>query len=155
LSVEIETAGGELSVTIQATVELEDLEEMSDEQSSQLEEDIHEILDNAGAAIVDHARGLVPIRTGALYNSIYYEVDEEQLSVTAGAAASYAAFVELGTRKMAARPFLIQAALEEREEMNAEVEEAITSRLQGNLESDEPGNVVTVEIEGVTNVSQD
>src|SRR5919109_1016212 len=139
----VETADGELSITIQATIELEDLEELTDEEVATLEEDIRQIMENTGASIVDEARGLVPIRTGALYNSIYYDVDEDQLVLTTGAAASYAAFVELGTRRMAPRPFLVQAALEGQEDMNAEIEQAIASRLDGNLDSDENGDTVT------------
>lgn len=51
-----------------------------------------------------HVVELVPVDTGNLRNSRGYELRVD--SVVVGFAANYAAFVELGTRTMAAQPFL-------------------------------------------------
>ncbi|RLI14333.1 MAG: hypothetical protein DRO93_13060 [Candidatus Thorarchaeota archaeon] len=53
------------------------------------------------------ARKLVPVRTGYLRSTIYARVNGWVVEV--GAGASYALFVEFGTRYMRARPFLVPA----------------------------------------------
>ena len=71
--------------------------------------------------IVKGAQTRVPIDTGHLRSSIKAEtLDDHQALVTVntrdeGHSQSYAAFVEYGTRRMAAQPFLIPAAAAERE----------------------------------------
>lgn len=54
------------------------------------------------------SRKLVPYRTGFLHDSIYTEVDAKRAKLIASA--PYAGYVEFGTRKMAARPYLRPAA---------------------------------------------
>ncbi len=56
------------------------------------------------------ARQLVPVRTGYLRNTIYAKIRE--WIATIGAEASYACWVEFGTRYMRARPFLYPAIQE-------------------------------------------
>lgn len=61
---------------------------------------------------VQIAKGLVPVDTGALRNSIHVEKDEE-LGYAAVAGADdtfYASFVEYGTVKMSARPYMTPAS---------------------------------------------
>ncbi len=60
--------------------------------------------------MVTYAQGIVPVRTGNLMASIFADVDEDSLSVTLGASAEYASFIEYGTVKMRAQPFLQPAA---------------------------------------------
>lgn len=50
------------------------------------------------------------VRTGRLRNSITYGVDTSEPAVYIGSNVEYAPYVELGTSKMAARPFLKPAA---------------------------------------------
>lgn len=50
------------------------------------------------------------VRTGRLRNSISYGVDTGEPAVYIGSNVEYAPYVELGTSKMAARPFLKPAA---------------------------------------------
>lgn len=50
------------------------------------------------------------VRTGRLMNSISWAVDEDTGDVYIGSNVEYAPYVELGTSKMAARPFLKPAA---------------------------------------------
>ena len=141
---------GQVRLQVAATIELEDLDELPDEQSEALEEEVHNIVENVGDNMVTYAQGIVPVRTGNLMASIFAEVDEDNLSVTLGATADYASFIEYGTVKMRAQPFLQPAAGVGEEEMNARIEEAIIERMDGQLSNNEEGEDVTMEIEGVT-----
>ncbi len=141
---------GQVRIEVAATIELEDLDELPDEQSQALEEEIHSIVETAGNNMVSYAQGIVPVRTGNLMASIFSDPDEENLAVTLGASADYASFVEYGTVKMRPQPFLEPAATIGQEEMNARIEEAIVQRLDGQLSSNEEGEDVTTEMEGVT-----
>jgi len=141
---------GQVRLQVAATIELEDLDELPDEQSEALEEEVHNIVENVGDNMVSYAHGIVPVRTGNLMASIFADVDEDNLSVTLGATADYASFIEYGTVKMRAQPFLQPAADVGTEEMNARIEEAIIQRMDGQLSSNEEGEDVTVEMEGVT-----
>jgi len=141
---------GQVRLRVAATIELEDLDELPDEQSQVLEEEIHNIVENAGDNMVSYAQGIVPVRTGNLMASIFSEVDPDDLSITLGATADYASFIEYGTVKMRAQPFLQPAADIGEEEMNARMEEAIVERMEGQLSSPEEGEDVTMEMEGVT-----
>ena len=141
---------GQVRIEVAATIELEDLDELPDEQSQALEEDVHNIIETAGDNMVSYAQGIVPVRTGNLMASIFSDPDEDNLAVTLGATADYASFVEYGTVKMRPQPFLEPAAAIGQEEMNARIEEAIVQRMDGQLSSNEEGEDVTTEIEGVT-----
>ena len=61
-------------------------------------------LGDVGQKAVDYARQTVPVRTGALRDSIGSEVSGN--TVTIGAGESYAAYVCLGTAKQPPRPYL-------------------------------------------------
>ena len=141
---------GQLRLQVATTIELEDLDELTDEQSQALEEEVHAIVENTGDNMVTYGQGIVPVRTGNLMASIFAEVDEDNLAVTLGATADYASFIEYGTVKMRAQPFLEPAAAIGQEEMNARIEEAIVQRMDGQLSSNEEGEEVTVEMEGIT-----
>lgn len=59
----------------------------------------------ASALLVEGAaKNLVPVDTGNLRNSITHEVEKKEAKV--GTNVEYAPFVELGTVKMAAQPYL-------------------------------------------------
>lgn len=59
-----------------------------------------------GDEIVAFARGIVPIRTGFLRDSIFSDLIESDLNLTVAATASYAGYVEFGTSRMRAQPYL-------------------------------------------------
>lgn len=67
-------------------------------------------LTEIGKSAVSHARERVPVDTGALRDSIEATVEDDTLTV--GSDKSYAAAVENGTYKMAARPYLKPAVTE-------------------------------------------
>jgi HK97 gp10 family phage protein len=141
---------GQVRIQIAVTIELEDLDEVPDQQSEALEEEVHNIVETAADNMVSYAQGIVPVRTGNLLSSIFSEIDEDELSVTLGAIADYASFIEYGTVKMRAQPFLEPAAAIGQEEINARIEETIVQGLDGQLSSEEEGEDITMEMEGVT-----
>jgi HK97 gp10 family phage protein len=140
----------QVRIQVAATIELEDLDELPDQQSEALEEEVHNIVETAADNMVSYAQGIVPVRTGNLLSSIFSEIDEDDLSVTLGATADYASFIEYGTVKMRPQPFLEPAAAIGQEEMNARIEETIFQRLDGQLSGEEEGEDITMEMEGVT-----
>lgn len=75
-------------------------------------------MDRGCAFAADRARAEVPVRTGLTREDIAYTVDVDGLEIvgkvgvrTGKAHAWYAAFIEFGTSKMAAQPFLRPAVL--------------------------------------------
>ena len=67
-----------------------------------------QILDTIGFMIEGDAKRLTPVDTGRLRASIAHIVVQQRntLAVRVGTSVHYAAYVELGTVKMAARPYL-------------------------------------------------
>ena len=65
-----------------------------------------ETLSAMGDRIVDEAKRIVPVRTGRLKASIHKEDNFEKSEVLVGSEVEYALYVELGTYKMSARPYL-------------------------------------------------
>lgn len=70
---------------------------------------IRKALENAGAVGLREARALVPKVTGTLEKSIYANVISDN-TLALGAKADYAAYVEYGTSKQNAQPFIEPAA---------------------------------------------
>lgn len=68
------------------------------------------------------------IRTGRLRNSITHEVHRDEQAVYVGASVNYAKFVEFGTSRMKARPYLKPAIVEHKEEYKELVEEALKEK---------------------------
>lgn len=60
----------------------------------------------AGQEMEATARQIVPVRTGFLQSTIYHKADPGELTLELGAKADYALYVEMGTRRMAAEPFI-------------------------------------------------
>lgn len=93
-------------------------------------------LDRIGAAMQSHAQQLCPVDTGRLRNSITYKLGgggfgfpghgaslgSGDNTITVGTDVEYAAYVELGTSRMAARPYLLPAATEYADEYRRIVE---------------------------------
>jgi HK97 gp10 family phage protein len=78
-----------------------------------LEKPIEEALTAMGEILVSEAKARCKVDTNRLRDSIEYEVNKDTLRV--GTNVEYAPFVELGTSKMAARPFLRPALLENKQ----------------------------------------
>jgi HK97 gp10 family phage protein len=58
-----------------------------------------------GDEMVSFARGIVPVKTGFLRDSIFSDIIKSDLNLTLAATASYAGYVEFGTRRMRAQPY--------------------------------------------------
>lgn len=75
----------------------------------QVQERTHEqlakLVRDAAEDIRDHAKAIVPVDTGFLKSSIEAEHSEELLSVV-NVGADYGIYVEMGTYKMAAQPYI-------------------------------------------------
>ena len=66
-------------------------------------------LEIIGGVAESYAKAACPVDTGRLRNSITHQQESESVEVI-GTNVDYAAYVELGTVKMAARPYLRPAA---------------------------------------------
>lgn len=84
-------------------------------------------LEICGGVCEGHAKDYCPVRTGALRNSIAHEQKDEDTEAI-GTTMYYAPYVELGTCKMNAKPFLRPALDNHRGEYIA-----IFESLLGNL----------------------
>ncbi|MHB1910223.1 MAG: HK97-gp10 family putative phage morphogenesis protein [Nitrososphaerales archaeon] len=81
-------------------------------------QDVVKMLQTVGEKAAGAAQSNAPVRTGFLQASIQMIQTDDGCYVTAGA--GYAGFVEFGTRKMSAQPFLrpaIEEAIQEIEEL--------------------------------------
>lgn len=67
------------------------------------------------------------VRTGRLRNSITHASDAEEKAVIVGSNVEYAPYVELGTSKMIARPYLVPAVTQHTDEYK----DILTAILQG------------------------
>ena len=80
-----------------------------------------------GLTAEGYAKELCPVDTGRLRNSITNAVDEGEQAVYIGTNVEYAPYVELGTTRMRARPYLRPAATNHSDEYKALMEAALTS----------------------------
>lgn len=86
----------------------------------------------AAVNIQNGARQRVPVRTGRLRNSVTHEITDDGLNAAIGSNVEYAPFVEFGTRRMRARPYLFPAFEEERPKYLARLKRAL-SKAAGDL----------------------
>ena len=77
--------------------------------------------------VVPRAQALAPKATGNLANSIGGNVNENQIRIYADA--DYASFVEHGTSKTAAQPFLTPAVIQTRDKLTARMRKKLNDRL--------------------------
>ena len=74
-----------------------EINDLSEEIKAAAKEQIINGLNRIGMKMVEYAQKLCPVDTGALRQSISYQVDPDEVSVTVGSNSEYAAYVELGT----------------------------------------------------------
>jgi HK97 gp10 family phage protein len=68
------------------------------------------VVSRAGFAIEAAAKGRCPVRTGTLQRSIHTVLSNNGLTATVGPSVIYGIFVEFGTRRQGARPYMRPAA---------------------------------------------
>lgn len=73
---------------------------------------IDRALEEIGLAAEGYAKRACPVDTGNLRNSITHAVEGSEDAVYVGTNVEYAPYVEMGTRRTAAQPFLRPAATE-------------------------------------------
>jgi HK97 gp10 family phage protein len=59
-----------------------------------------------GAEMENMAKSLAAVRTGYMRDSVFHDIVESDLGFIFGAKADYAGFVEFGTRRSRAQPFI-------------------------------------------------
>jgi HK97 gp10 family phage protein len=90
-----------------------------------LPEQIEQALTAIGLTAESYAKRDCPVDTGRLRNSITNAVRADEKAVYIGSNVEYAAFDELGTSRMKARPYLEPAATEHNAEYKALAEQAL------------------------------
>lgn len=81
-----------------------------DEFLDALPEQIEQALIAIGMTAETYAKQECPVDTGRLRNSITHEVDMSEQAAIIGSNVEYAAYVELGTSRQKAQPYLRPAA---------------------------------------------
>lgn len=67
-------------------------------------------LEKVGISAEGHAKDMCPVDTGRLRNSITHSVDNGDKTVAIGTNVEYAAYIELGTSRSDAQPYLVPSA---------------------------------------------
>lgn len=98
-----------------------------DEVLSALKAQVRNGLDQIGSAAEHHAKDITPVRTGKLRDSIWHRPIGDQAEGVGTDTVEYAIFVELGTSKMHAQPYLRPAA----ENYGSEYVEIMQNALNG------------------------
>lgn len=98
----------------------------SDEILDALSEQIEQALTAIGLTAESYAKRDCPVDTGRLRNSITHEVRMDEKATYIGSNVEYAAFVEMGTQRTKARPYLRPAATNHTEEYKELVKQALS-----------------------------
>jgi HK97 gp10 family phage protein len=113
-------------MAVEITCDVEGIEEFKNAMQSfdsGMQRHVHRLLASWAADVKALAKQLVPVRTGRLRSSIYAKIQEWVAEI--GAEATYALFVEFGTRYMQAQPYLYPAIQEYLPQLEAIICEAI------------------------------
>ncbi|MGB9841628.1 MAG: HK97-gp10 family putative phage morphogenesis protein [Candidatus Bathyarchaeales archaeon] len=113
-----------MAVEITCDVEgVEEFQQAMQQFDSGMQRHVHRLLASWAADVKALAKQLAPVRTGHLRSSIYAKIQEWVAEI--GAEATYALFVEFGTRYMQAQPYLYPAIQEHLPQLEAIICEAI------------------------------
>ena len=88
----------------------------TDEVNKDIQSAITEALETIGKRVVAYAKADCPVDTGKLRDSIQYVVDDSDNSLSVGTNVEYAPYVEMGTSRQKAQPFLRPAVTEHTDE---------------------------------------
>lgn len=89
---------------------------------------VERALEAIGQQAVGYAKLLAPVDTGRLRNSMTHEVRADEDSVYVGTNVEYAPYVELGTRRSKAQPFLRPAIEKHKDEYKRIAEEILKGK---------------------------
>lgn len=87
-------------------------EDNTEEVSQGIQRAMDRALEEIGLAAEGYAKRACPVDTGNLRNSITHAVESAENAVYVGTNVEYAPYVEMGTCRTAAQPFLRPAATE-------------------------------------------
>jgi len=104
-----------------------------------------EDLQRGAMVILDRAQQLVPVDTGYLHNSAFIQVQSDD--VLFGFEAHYASYVEFGTYKMAAQPYLRPAIDDAEQDALSAILVSIQSHL-GDITGGTEGRPTPVNTQG-------
>jgi len=113
-------------VAVEVTIDIEGVEQFKAAMAkldSGMQRHVHEQLASWAANVKALARRTVPVRTGYLRSTIYAKIQGWVAQI--GAEATYAMFVEFGTRYMRARPYLAPAIQQYLPQLETIISEAI------------------------------
>jgi HK97 gp10 family phage protein len=99
-------------LTVDVVVAVNNSDKVLEEITRMVSQAIREVADE----LVHEAQELAPVRTGELRDSIHKE-EIDELNVAVGSDKQYAGYVEYGTSKMAAQPYLTPASISAREKL--------------------------------------
>lgn len=86
---------------------------------------IERALEAIGMVAESYAKRDCPVDTGRLRNSVTHAVDGEERTVYIGTNVEYGVYIEMGTSRMRARPYLAPAATHHKEEYKQIAEQAM------------------------------
>lgn len=89
-----------------------------DSISAQAEQEVKDLIADTAYKIEADAKMLVPVDTGYLRNSIKTTIEGDGLSAQVGTATEYALFVEFGSSKQPAKPYLSPAFVKHKQKFN-------------------------------------
>lgn len=113
-----------MSVEVNIIVEgVEEFKAAMQRLDSSMQKHVHRQLASWAEDVKASAKQLVPVRTGNLRSSVYAKIEEWVAKI--GSEATYASFVEFGTRYMQARPYLFPAVQEHLPRLELVICEAI------------------------------
>ena len=113
-------------MAVEVTIDIEGVEEFKVAMAnfdSGMQRHVHEQLASWAANVKALAKRIVPVRTGYLRSTIYAKIQGWVAQI--GAEATYAMFVEFGTRYMRARPYIHPAIQQYLPQLEAIISEAI------------------------------
>ena len=104
---------------------VEELKAKLEKVDSSLKRKVSDKLAEIGNLIRERARQLAPVKTGRLRASIYSQISDWTLTV--GAKAPYARYLEFGTRWIRPRHFLLRAIEENQAKIDNAIRMAVSS----------------------------
>ncbi len=115
----------------------ESVGEVSDETVGDIQQEARVIIEEAGQEVVDVAHSLCPVKTGFLSSQIFYQV-EDVTGLFVGDRAPYAAYVEYGTARISAQPYLRPAIDEVQPRLQEELDNMIADHLPEDTDEENP-----------------
>ncbi|MEM4704314.1 MAG: HK97 gp10 family phage protein [Candidatus Bathyarchaeia archaeon] len=113
-------------MAIEITCDIEGVDELKAAMQtfdSAMQKKVYQQLASWVANVIALAKQMAPVRTGHLRSSIYAKINDWVVEINAEA--TYALFVELGTRYMQAQPYLYPAIQEYLPQLEAIICEAV------------------------------